>query len=98
MFCLPVVSFAQLIEIDLPKFGLPETDISTVAANVVNYVAGIISTIAVLVIIYGAFIYLSSGGNQEQAEKAKKIITYAIIGLVVVGLAWVVVTAVARIF
>lgn len=47
--------------------------------------------VAVVIIIVGGFQYMTSGGNDEQAEKGKKALTNAIIGLVVVILAYAIV-------
>lgn len=41
----------------------------------------IIGGVAVLFIIYGGYLFLTSGGNQLNVEKGKMYITYAIIGL-----------------
>ncbi|MEI6039954.1 MAG: pilin [Candidatus Berkelbacteria bacterium] len=42
--------------------------------------------VAVLAIIYSGFMYITSAGNTEQAEKAKKNLTWAIVGLVLIML------------
>lgn len=47
--------------------------------------------VAVVLIIVGGFQYMTAGGNDEQAEKGKKALTNAIIGLVIVMLAFAIV-------
>lgn len=54
--------------------------------------AGIIAT---LFIIYGGFLYVTSGGNDEDAEKGKKILTNSAIGLIVIILAATIVRVLA---
>ncbi len=53
-------------------------------------------TVAVLFIILGGFWYLTSAGNDEQAEKGQKTLTNAVIGLVVIVLAATIVRIVAN--
>lgn len=52
--------------------------------SVVAYFCG---AIAVLMIVIAGFRYATSGGNEDIMEKAKRQITYAVIGLILVGVA-----------
>ncbi len=59
--------------------------------NILLYIAGAIS---VLFVVIGGYQYLSSGGNEEAAEKGRKTVTNAIIGIVVVVLAFTIINVV----
>ncbi len=50
----------------------------------------IVAIAALLMLSIGGFAYMASAGNQAQAGTAKKIITDALLGLVVVFLSWLV--------
>lgn len=52
--------------------------------------------IAVLFVIIGGFWYITSAGNEEQAEKGQKTVTNAIIGVIVVVLSYVIITVIAN--
>ncbi|KKR25635.1 MAG: PKD domain-containing protein [Candidatus Peregrinibacteria bacterium GW2011_GWE2_39_6] len=52
--------------------------------NVTNFILSFLGLAAVIVIIYGGFMYVTAGGEQEKADKGKKSITYAVMGIVVV--------------
>lgn len=52
--------------------------------NIVNFILYFLGLIAVIMVIYGGITYVTSAGNQESVEKAKKIIMYAIIGIIIV--------------
>lgn len=54
--------------------------------------AGVVAT---LFIIYGGFLYLTAGGNEENSEKGKNILTNSAIGLVVIILASTIVRVIA---
>lgn len=56
--------------------------------GIANWVAGIVATLAVIVIVFGGIQYLLSGGNEEKITQANKTIQWAIIGLIVVVLSW----------
>ena len=57
------------------------------AAKIVNIFSVIVGIIAVLMIIYGGFKYITSGGDSGNISGAKNTLIYAIVGLVVVALA-----------
>lgn len=52
--------------------------------------------IAVLFIVVGGFWYITSSGNEEQAEKGKITLINALIGVVVVALSYAIVTVIVN--
>ena len=52
--------------------------------NIVNFVLSFLGIIAVVIVIYGGFLYVTAAGNEEQAGKGKKAITYAAIGIIII--------------
>jgi hypothetical protein len=67
----------------------PVNHILHVAADIVALLTGLA---AVILIIISGISMITSGGNTEAAANARKRITNAIIGLVVVAFAWTIVT------
>lgn len=59
------------------------------AQNIVSILAG---AIAIGMLIWGGFIYITAGGNEEKNQKAKTVLTYAIVGIVIILLAKVLIT------
>lgn len=51
--------------------------------TVLNILFAIIGAASVIMIIIGGFMYVTSAGNADRSKKAKNIILYAIIGLIV---------------
>ena len=77
--------------------GLTEsTDLAGILMNITNYILGFITIIAVLMLIWGGIQYLTAAGDEGQVDAAKKTITYAIIGLVVVGISYAIVVVVVN--
>ena len=59
-------------------------DARTFAKNVANFALGFLGLIAVLIIIYSGFLYVTSRGEDSQMEKGKKGITSALIGIIII--------------
>jgi len=64
--------------------GLGSTDPRIIAGRIIQYFLGFLGVIALILILYGGFIYMTSGGEEEKVGKAKKYIINAIIGLVII--------------
>lgn len=71
-----------------------ETSIRGLALTVIDYFLGFLGLVAVIMVIYGGVTYVISAGNDEAIQNAKKIIMYALIGIIIVLLAFVAVRAV----
>lgn len=59
-----------------------------------NYFLGFLGIVAVGIIIYGGVLYVTSAGQQDKADNAKKLLTYAVIGLIIVLLSFAIVNTV----
>lgn len=64
--------------------------------NIIKTLMGVVGVIAVLMIVWGGVMYMTSAGNDEKIGTAKKIITGAIIGLVISILAYVIIDFVIK--
>ncbi len=51
--------------------------------TVTNWVFYIMTIVAVLMIVFGGFTYITAAGDPAKAEKGKTILTFAIIGLAI---------------
>jgi hypothetical protein len=67
------------------------TRINDIIHTIVNLLSAVVGVVAVIMIIFGGFRYITSGGNDTSVTSAKNTILYAIIGLVVVALAQLIV-------
>jgi hypothetical protein len=65
--------------------------VNSTVALVINIFSWIVGVISVIMIIWGGFKYITSGGDSNNVTAAKNTILYAIIGLVIVALAQVIV-------
>jgi len=52
---------------------------------------GGVAAFALFVFIYGGFLMLTSGGNPETIKKAKDVLTWATIGIVIIIISWAII-------
>ena len=65
-------------------------------SNIIYIALMIVGSVSVLFLIIGGFRYVTASGNEEQSEAAKKTLTHAIIGLVIVILSFVIVRVISN--
>jgi hypothetical protein len=68
-----------------------QTSVNNIVASVTTLISYIVGAVAVLVIIFAGFRYITSGGSNENTNSARNMILYAIIGLAVAVLAQLIV-------
>lgn len=77
---------------DLPQF----CSVQQVVVWIINALLALAGSAALIFITYGGFRYVTSAGNEEGSEQAKKILVNAVLGLVVIILAGAMVRIVAN--
>ncbi|HEY1645191.1 MAG TPA: hypothetical protein VGF75_02280 [Candidatus Saccharimonadales bacterium] len=65
--------------------------VETLATKVVNLFSIVVGIIAVVMIIYAGFRYITSGGESGSVSSAKNTLLFAIIGIIIVVLAQLIV-------
>ncbi len=71
--------------------GDPQKKVNDLVEQVVNIFSIIVGIAAVIMIIYGGFRFITSGGDSGNVTTAKQTVLYALVGLIIVALAQVVV-------
>lgn len=64
--------------------------------EILKYLLYLAGAIAVLFIVIGGFQYITSAGNEEQAEKGRNTLVNAIIGLVVIIMSYAIIQVIAN--
>ena len=98
----PVLALAQFTQPSGAGSGLQDTfggatNITQLILSIVNILLALAGLIAVLILIIGGFRYVTSFGNEEAVDKAKKMILNAIIGIVVIILSFVIVRIISNV-
>ena len=71
---------------------LSTNSFETLIMGIINWILGIVVSLAILFLIIGGLMYITSAGDEERIKKAKNIILYAVVGLGVVILSWSIIT------
>jgi len=93
LLCLPYAALATNLSIDTSlgtTLGLGSADLKNTVINILQWVLGILALVAVVMII-SAGIIAGTSGDEDRADTAKRVIVGAIIGLIIVLLAWAIV-------
>jgi hypothetical protein len=84
-----------------PPAGVPKGG-SGATEQIIQFGVGFLIVVAILItllyLIWGGIDYITSEGKKDKMERAKKKITYAIVGIVIVFIAFVIVTIVGNLF
>lgn len=68
-----------------------ETRVNALVTTVINIFSVLVGIVAVIMIVYGGFKYITSGGDSGNISAAKNTILFAIVGLIIVALAQIIV-------
>lgn len=89
-YALPVIAAGPLGSAD--GLGLPTKKANEAALNTIfNTALMVAGAIAVIMIIYGGFLYITSNGDASKTTTAKNLILYTAVGVVIIAFAFVIV-------
>lgn len=63
-------------------------DIRITIAKIINIVLGFLGVIFIGLLLFAGFKYMTAGGNEESTKAALSLIKNAVIGLVIILMAW----------
>lgn len=68
----------------VPNTGIATTPIGVLAGQAIQAVLGLVGLIFFGLMVYGGFTWMTARGNDDKVEKARGIITTAVIGIVII--------------
>ncbi len=81
-----------------PTIVIGPSFVTTSFCSIVSWMFFILSALCTIMILWGAFLYLTAGDDTEKVHTATKTITYAAIGILVALLAKALPQTIANIF
>jgi hypothetical protein len=92
--CLLAAAFPAAAQLDInsatgfarTEGKLPWITLETAASNIYLWLQGIAVSLALLAIVVGGIMYILSLGDEARAGRAKRIVLYAVIGLIIIGI------------
>jgi len=103
VFMLPVLALAQIggaqpgVLPDTSNLG-SASGVQSLGRTIVNWLFGILLVLAVIFIVWAAFLYLTSGGDEEKTKNARNMIVAAVIAIAIAILARGIVALVGNFF
>lgn len=91
---LPVAIFAQAPPSQVqPITATGRTDIGlneilTLITNAANWFLAFVAIIAVIILVYAGFLFITAEAEEEKIQKAKDYLKYSLVGLVIAILAF----------
>ena len=70
------------------------TSITEIFGNAIKVVTGILGSLALLVFVYGGFLWLTSAGSQEKIKKGTSAMVWAVIGIIVIFASYAIISLV----
>lgn len=75
----------------------PGSSTKEILQTITKWLLSLIGTIAVISLLYGGYLYITSQGEEDKAEQAKTIILYSVIGIIIIGISAIVVNVVINV-
>ncbi|MBI5414052.1 hypothetical protein HZA38_00870 [Candidatus Peregrinibacteria bacterium] len=86
-----------LAAIDVPRVDIaPSSDLKTAVIGFINYFLGFLGLVAVAFVIYAGVLMVTSQGEDESTGKAKKILLWSGVGIIIIMLSYAIVQLVVR--
>lgn len=85
----PPTSPTELLNQTANKSGQTQTrSLTDIIGNIIQWILGLVGVVLLIMFIYGGVLYATSAGNEDKVETGKKVMLYAIIGVVIIALAF----------
>ena len=100
---LSIVDLAHAIAVTSPTSNLPNVNSTDpnapgdMIARIIAYGIGLAGVLAIMAITWGAILIISGAGDEEKMKQGRKIIIFALIGVLIAGGAYLLVNLVSNI-
>ncbi len=61
-----------------------DRDIDKIIGNVIFQIFSFVGVIFLILMVYGGFLWMTAAGSEEKTTKAKKLLTAALVGIIIV--------------
>ncbi len=78
------------------EIALGNSDLRVTVAKFIQVGLSVLGVIALGIVLYGGFVYMTAGGNEDKVATARKILVNGVIGLVIILSSWGITTFVLK--
>ena len=75
---------AKIVKCNLDRGVSKEKDLNKLLIGWMKFFLSVVAVVAVAAIIFAGFLYITAGGDDGQTEKAKKIVIWVAIGIILI--------------
>lgn len=72
---------------------LGEADVRIIIGRIVSAALSVAGSLALLMVVYGGLLWMTSRGESKQVQKGKDTLTWAVLGIVIIFASYVIVNA-----
>ena len=84
-FALPTLAADPYLGLEYARgMGLPSMDIRSLVVNVIRSLMGLLGLVLVMQIMWGGFLLMTHGGNEDRHHKAVATVQNGIIGMILI--------------
>jgi len=84
-------------DLEFPNpLGKGVEDPNVLIANIIKQLMGVVGSIALIMFIYGGFMWMTAVGNEERVKKGRGILMWSTLGMIVVFSAYAIVNFVLK--
>lgn len=91
-FIKKIIPLSWLIAFPVLAQQLPNplgtTDIRVIIANIIRAALGVVGSVALLMFIYGGFLWMTAAGNEKKVQQGKDTLVWATLGLAIIFAAY----------
>ena len=87
LVAVPLAVGAQDLDLginDAANIGLGNSDLKDTINNIIKVILSFLGILAVIVILWGGFIWMTAMGDEAKVDKAKTLIIAGIVGIVII--------------
>lgn len=93
---LSVPGYGNVTPKNIPSAST-DVDLARLANFTLNLLLAAGAILAIIFFLYGAIIWITSGGDKQKLEQAKHILTYTIVGLIVIAVSFLIIRLLGQI-
>ncbi|MFA6018171.1 MAG: hypothetical protein WCT28_00715 [Patescibacteria group bacterium] len=72
---------------------LGEKDVRIIIGHIISAALSVAGSLAILMVVYGGLLWMTSRGESKQVQKGKDTLTWAVLGIVIIFASYVIVNA-----
>jgi len=72
------------LETTAGQAGLPQPELTALIGNIIRAAFSVVGVVFFILLLYGGFLWMTAGGNEEKVKKAKSLMVNSVIGLLII--------------